>query len=154
MRDEKQDEKALNGWKIRRRGFATLAGVDTALYCATREVMRTKAAILLTVLLALLVTPMQLPAASCRPAKARDREACKSDCCAKKKCCVTSEEESGVASQPLLSSSGSKQLVIGLFDARVIGSHFQPYPTGRVCRAAPVRAHALPPLAATCIRLI
>lgn len=116
--------------------------------------MRTKAAILLTVPLALLVTPMQMPAASCLPSKSSSREACKSDCCAKKKCCATSEEETGVASQPLLPHSGSKQLVIGLFDARVIGSHFQPYPTGRVCRDVPVRAHAPPPLAATCIRLI
>jgi hypothetical protein len=117
--------------------------------------MRKTAAILFTVVVAMLVRPMQLPAASCILSNAPSQEGCKMDCCANKTCCAISKKNRGPVSQPLVQNGAAKEQVLGLNTAPAISSHVQPFAAGPiVCGTVPVRAHSLPPLAATCIRLI
>ncbi|PYI93639.1 MAG: hypothetical protein DME97_05115 [Verrucomicrobia bacterium] len=115
--------------------------------------MRKTAAILFTVVLALLVMPLQLPAASCILSKAPNREACQSKCCANMICCAVSEKNNAPASHPLYKSDVSKQ-VIGFISVPVFASHVFAGVAEPVAVTAPMRAHSPPPLAATCIRLI
>jgi hypothetical protein len=117
--------------------------------------MRKTVAILFTLVLAMLVTPMRLPAASCILSNAPSQEACKPNCCANMTCCAVSEKNTGPVSQPLVQGGPAKQLVIALV-ATVPPSFFsQSLRLDPVAGASGlVRAHSLPPLAATCIRLI
>ena len=115
--------------------------------------MRKTAAILFTVVLALLVMPLQLPAASCILSNAPSHQACKSKCCTDMICCAVSEKNSAPASHPLYQGDVSKQ-VIGFVSVPVISSHVPASVAEPICATAPVRAHSPPPLAATCIRLI
>ncbi|HMG04024.1 MAG TPA: hypothetical protein VK581_01100 [Chthoniobacterales bacterium] len=117
--------------------------------------MRSTAAILFTVVLAMFISPLRLPAASCILSNAPSREACKSKCCANMTCCAVSQKNTGPVSQPLLQDGAVKQLVVGVFAAPAIRSHVQLYAADPVAYASvPVRAYSPPPLAATCIRLI
>ena len=116
--------------------------------------MRTKAAILFTVALALLARPLQLPAASCILSNAPSVEACAPKCCANKACCAVSEKNSAPVSQPLYQSGDAKQQVIGFVAVPVIDSIAETAFAQPGCVLIPVRAHSPPPLAATCIRLI
>jgi hypothetical protein len=117
--------------------------------------MRKTAAILFTVVLAMFVTALRLPAASCILSQARSHEACKSNCCANVTCCAVSKENTGPASQPLLQSDAAKQYPLGFVAIAPIGSGFQLPRVEQISFASqPVRAHSPPPLAATCIRLI
>jgi hypothetical protein len=115
--------------------------------------MRKTAAILFTIVLALLVMPLQLPAASCIFSKSVSQEACKSKCCANMICCAVSEKNNAPASHPLYPSDVSKQVIgfvsVPLIDSIAVAASAQP-----VCVSFPVRAHSPPPLATTCIRLI
>jgi hypothetical protein len=116
--------------------------------------MRKTAAILLTVVLAMFITPLRLPAASCILSNAPSQEACKGNCCANMTCCSISQENTGAASQPLAQHAAKKQFV-GLLATVAIGSLAQSFRLERVaCANVSVRAHAPPPRAATCIRLI
>ena len=117
--------------------------------------MRNTAAILFTVVLAMFITPLRLPAASCILSNAPSQEACKSNCCANMTCCAVSQKNTGPVSQPLAQDGVAKQQVVGLFAAPAIGSPIQLFAAQpNFCASAPVRAHSPPPLAATCIRLI
>jgi hypothetical protein len=117
--------------------------------------MRKTAAILITVVLAMAVTPLRLPAASCILSNAPSEKACKMGCCANKTCCAVSEKNKSPASQPLAQNAATKYQVIGLFATIPVASSAlliqrEPVAPG----AFPVRRHAPPPLAASCIRLI
>ena len=115
--------------------------------------MRKTATILFTVVLALLVMPLQLPAASCIFSKSPSHEACKSKCCANKICCAVSEKNNAPASHPLYQGDVSKQ-VIAFVSVPLIDSIAVAASPRRACVSIPVRAHSPPPLATTCIRLI
>jgi hypothetical protein len=116
--------------------------------------MRNTAAILFTVLLAMFISPLRLPAASCILSKAPSHEACQSNCCANMTCCAISHKNTGPVSQPLMQGDAAKQQVAGLLATAPSISH-QPFAVAQnVCSTVPIRAHSPPPLAATCIRLI
>jgi len=116
--------------------------------------MRKTAAILFTVVFAMTVAPLRMPAASCVLSNAPSREACKSKCCANKTCCAVSRKNTSAASQPLSQSVSAKQQVIGFISIPLVGSHALAAAAEPICASAPMRAHSPPPLAATCIRLI
>src|ERR1700681_301087 len=100
--------------------------------------MRNTTAILLTLALAMFITPLHLPAASCILSNAPSHEACKSGCCANMTCCAVSEKNTGPASQPLLQSGAAKQQVLGLVAAPAISSHVQPFVAEAiVCASVP-----------------
>jgi hypothetical protein len=114
--------------------------------------MRKTAAILFTIVLAMFVTPLRLPAASCILSNAPSDEACKSGCCANMTCCAVSHKNTGAAAQPL---AVAKHQVVALLAAVPARFLTQPFRLDRVaCASVPVRAHTPPPLAVTCIRLI
>ena len=115
--------------------------------------MRKTAAILFTVVLALLVMPLQLPAASCVFSKGPTQEACQSKCCANMICCAVSEKNKAPVSHPLYRSGVSKQL-IGFASVPIFCSTVFTYVDKPIAVSAAMRAHTPPPLAATCIRLI
>lgn len=117
--------------------------------------MRNTAAILFTVTLAMFITPLRLPAASCILSNAPSHKACKMGCCANKTCCALSEKNKGPASQALAQNAATKYQVIGLFATLSVASSTlliqrEPVTLG----AFPIRRYAPPPLAASCIRLI
>jgi hypothetical protein len=124
------------------------------LFVLTVPLMRRTASILFAVMLAMLVTPLRLPAASCILLNAPSREGCKPSCCANKACCAVSKKNTGTASQPLSQNGSAKHQVIGFISIPIIGSHVLAVAAGPVFFSAPLRAHSPPPLAATCIRLI
>jgi hypothetical protein len=119
------------------------------------SLMRKTATILFAVVLAMLVRPLQLPAASCILLNAPSAEGCKPNCCANKTCCAIPRKSTTPISPPLYKSGDVNQLqLIGfvsvpLIDSIAVAASPQP---ARV--TIPVRAHSPPPLAATCIRLI
>lgn len=120
--------------------------------CANHELMGKTAAILFTIVLAMFVTPLRLPAASCILLNAPSHEACKSKCCANMTCCAISPKNTGPAAQPL---AVAKHQLIALLAAVPASFLAQPFRLDRVaCASVPVRAHSPPPLAASCIRLI
>jgi hypothetical protein len=114
-----------------------------------------KTAILIVVVLAMLVRPLQLPAASCILSNAPSPEGCRPNCCANKSCCAVSKKNAQPFSPPLYKSSDVNQQVViafvsvPLIDSIAVADSPQP-----VCVSVPVRAHSPPPLATTCIRLI
>lgn len=117
--------------------------------------MRKTASILFTVVLAMLARPLQLPAASCILSNAPSHQACKPNCCANKTCCAVSKKSSAPVSPPFLKSSDAgQQLLVALVSVPLIDSIAVAASPQPVCAAVPVRAHAPPPLAVTCIRLI
>jgi hypothetical protein len=111
--------------------------------------------ILIAVVLAMLVRPLQLPAASCILSNAPSLEGCKPNCCANKTCCATSKKNTMPVSPPLAKSGdANQQQAIGFVSVPLIDSiavAASPQPTRETTS---VRAHSPPPLAATCIRLI
>ena len=114
-----------------------------------------KTAILAAVVLAMLVRPLQLPAASCILSNAPSHEACKPNCCANKTCCAVSKKSIGPISPPLVKSSDAgQQLLIGFVAISIIDSIADTAFAQTARIHMPVRAHSPPPLAATCIRLI
>jgi len=117
--------------------------------------MRKRGAILLAVALAMLVRPLQLPAASCILSNAPSEKPCKMHCCASKSCCAKSKGTSAPVSQPLHQSADAKQqLAVGIVFTPLIDSiQAAAFPQPARENFA-VRAHSPPPLAATCIRLI
>src|SRR5437763_16638132 len=117
--------------------------------------MRRTAPILFAVVLAMLMRPLQLPAASCILANAPSEQRCKIHCCANKMCCANSKGSNAPASQPLHQNEVAKQQqVIGFVSVEITGAlvtKFFPQPARD---NIPVRAHSPAPLAASCIRLI
>src|SRR3979490_838915 len=106
--------------------------------------MRNTAAILFTVAVAMFITPLHLPAASCILSNAPSHEACKSNCCANMTCCAVSQKNTGPASQPLMQSGAAKQQVLELV-ATGPSSSLQPFAAAPiVCATVPVRAHSPP----------
>jgi hypothetical protein len=117
--------------------------------------MRKTAAILFMVVLAIFITPLRLPAASCILSNAPSQEACKPNCCANMACCAVSEKNTGPVSQPLVRGGTAKQVVIALVATMSPNFFSQSLRLDRVAGASGlVRAHSPPPLTATCIRLI
>jgi hypothetical protein len=117
--------------------------------------MRKTAAILFAVVLAMLVRPLQLPAAACILSNAPSHEGCKPNCCANKTCCAVSRKSTTPISQPLYKSSDVNQLqVIGFVSVSLIDSIAAAASPQTARVSFPIRAHSPPPLAATCIRLI
>jgi len=109
--------------------------------------------ILFTVVLAMLVMPLQLPAASCIFSKSPSHEACKSKCCANMICCAVSEKNNAPVSNPLYLGDVSKQ-AIAFVAVPVVGMQVLARAPERIGATAPLRAHSPPPLAANCICLI
>jgi len=113
------------------------------------------AAILCSLVLAMLASPLQLPAASCILSNAPSDRACKRHCCANKTCCAVSKQSTTPVPQPLSKDSqiNPQQLIgfvsVPLIDSIAVAASPQP-----LCVSAPVRAYSPPPLAANCIRLI
>ena len=117
--------------------------------------MRRTSPILFAVLLAMLVRPLQLPAASCILSNAPSHEGCKPKCCANKTCCAVSKKSSAPVSPPLLKASDvGQQLLIGFVPVSIIDSVADTAFAQNARAYIPVRAHSPPPLAANCIRLI
>ena len=117
--------------------------------------MRKTTALLFTVALAVFITPLRMPAASCILSKGPSSEACKPGCCANMTCCAVSEENTGLASQPFAQSGAQKQQAVAL--VAIVPASFltQLVRLDRIaCASLAVRPHSPPPLAATCIRLI
>ncbi len=117
--------------------------------------MRKTGVIVLAVVLAMLVRPLQLPAASCILSNAPDPQGCKPHCCANKSCCAFSKKSGTPVAPPLVKSGGAnQQQLIGFVSVRGAASIF----VGAALRPAPeivsVRAHSPPLRATTCIRLI
>jgi len=116
--------------------------------------MAKRGAILVAIALAMLVRPLQLPAASCILSNAPSDKPCKMHCCASKGCCAKSKGTSAPISQPLQQSADAKQqLALGIVFTPLIDSIQATFPQPARENFA-VRAHSPPPLAATCIRLI
>jgi hypothetical protein len=114
-----------------------------------------KTAILFAVVLAMLVRPLQLPAASCILSNAPSPEGCKPNCCANKTCCATSKKNTQPVSPPLAKSGdANQQQAIGFVSVPLIDSIAFAASAQTVRVSVPVRAHSPPPLAASCIRLI
>ena len=113
------------------------------------------APILFAVVLAMVVRPLQLPAASCILSNAPSPDGCKPHCCANKSCCATSKKSTMPVSPPLYKSGDANhQQVIAfvsvpLIDSIAVATTAQPMRVN-----FQVRAHSPPPLAANCIRLI
>jgi len=117
--------------------------------------MRRAAPILIAVVLAMAIRPLQLPAASCILSNAPSPEGCKPNCCANKSCCATSKKSTMPVSPPLAKSSeANQQQAIGFVSVPLIDSIPVAASPQPLCVSASVRAHSPPPLAATCIRLI
>src|SRR4051812_44484169 len=117
--------------------------------------MRRAAPILFAVVLAMLMRPLQLPAASCVLSNAPSEQRCKMHCCANKTCCANSKGSKTPASQPLHQSELAKQQqVIGFVFVEITGSIATDFFPQLARNNVPVRAHSPLPLAATCIRLI
>src|SRR5438105_10902978 len=114
--------------------------------------MRKTAAILFAVVLAMLVRPLQLPATSCILSNAPDQQGCKPNCCANKSCCAVSKKNTQPASPPLYKGGDVNQqqsiafVSVPLIDSITVASSPQPLRASVL-----MRAHSLPPLAATCI---
>lgn len=112
-------------------------------------------AILFAVVLAMLVRPLQLPAASCILSNAPGPEGCKPNCCANKSCCAVSKKNAQPFSPQLYKGGDVNQqqaiafVSVPLIDSIAVAGSPQP-----VRVSVPVRAHSPPPLAASCIRLI
>jgi hypothetical protein len=116
--------------------------------------MSKRAAILFAVVAAMLVRPLQLPAASCILSNAPSHETCKAKCCANKTCCATSKKDTKPVSQPLSQSGDAKQQVFGFVAIPIIDSLAVAVSAQLACPSVPLRAHSPSPLAASCIRLI
>jgi hypothetical protein len=150
----------VRGWKTpgndRKKTEVNLPARSTrGVFCATRQLMRKRAAILFTVALAMFITPLALPAASCILSNAPRHEACKSNCCANRTCCATSQKNTGPSSQPLAQSANAKQDFAVLAATLPITSPPRSFLLKRVARVGdPVRAHSPPLLSALCIQLI
>jgi hypothetical protein len=117
--------------------------------------MRKTALILFAVVLAMLVRPLQLPAASCILSNAPNPEGCKPHCCANKTCCAVSKKSTTPVSPPLSKSGDvNQQPVIGFVSVPLIDSIAVAASAQRAFVSVSARGHSLPPLAASCIRLI
>jgi hypothetical protein len=117
--------------------------------------MRKTAAILFAVVLAMSISPLRLPAASCILSNAPSQEGCQSKCCANMTCCAVSPKNAGPVSQPLLQDSVAKLQVVALFAAPAIHWRIEFFAAEPVAGAnLVVRAHSPPTFAVTCIRLI
>lgn len=118
--------------------------------------MGKKPALLLTIVLAMLARPLQLPAATCILSNAPSERPCKMHCCANKKCCAASRGTSAPVSQPLHSSADAKQqkVMIEIVSVSVIDSISTALSPPPARENFAVRSHSPSPLAATCIRLI
>lgn len=123
--------------------------------CATNSAMRRTAPILFAIVLAMLIRPLQLPAASCILSNVASLDGCKPNCCANKSCCAVSKKNAQPFSPPLAKSSDvNQQQVIGFVSVPLIDSIAVSVSPRPVCGNVPVRAHSPSPLAATCICLI
>ena len=117
--------------------------------------MRTRTILLSTLVLAFVVRPLQLPAASCVLSNGPSHEACKPNCCANKSCCAVSKKSSAPVAPPLVKTGdGAQQLLIGFAPVSVIDwiTETAVAQSGRATIS--IRAHSPPPLAASCIQLI
>jgi hypothetical protein len=123
--------------------------------CAKITIVLGKITVSFAMALALFGGAMRLPAASCILSNAPSQEACKSKCCANMACCAESQKNTAPVSQPLAQHAAAKHQLIGLLTTVSTGSLAQSFRLERVaCASVPARAHSLPTLAATCIRLI
>jgi hypothetical protein len=111
--------------------------------------------ILLPAVLAMAVAPLRLPAASCILSNAPSETGCKPHCCANMTCCKVSGKNKSPGSQPLAQENAAKQQLTALPATLLVIVTGQFIPAENLQRKlAPARAHSLPPLAASCIRLI
>jgi hypothetical protein len=113
------------------------------------------APILFALLLAMLMRPLQIPAASCILSNLPSPDGCKPNCCANKTCCAASKKSTMPVSPPLAKNGDANQqqaigfVSVPLIDSIAVASSPQPLRVD-----VPVRAHSPPPLAASCICLI
>ena len=117
--------------------------------------MRRTVSVLFAVVLAMLVRPLQLPAASCILSNAVSPQGCKPKCCANKSCCAVSKKHSQPVSPPLYKSGDVNQpQAIAFVSVPLIDSIAVAASPRQVRVNLSVRTYSPPPLAATCIRLI
>jgi len=116
--------------------------------------MRKTGVILFTVIVAMLGRPLQLPAASCILSNAPSHEACQMDCCANKTCCAVSKKNVAPIPHPLSQDGVSKYQVVGFVSVSAIDSQVLANSARPIGVILTLRAHAPPPLAASCICLI
>jgi hypothetical protein len=110
---------------------------------------------LFAIVLAMLLRPLQLPAASCILSNAPDRDPCKMGCCGNKTCCAVSKKNNAPVSPPLYKSGDvNQQPVIGFVSVPIIDLMAEAISAQPVGVSVPLRAHSPPLLATTCIRLI
>jgi hypothetical protein len=103
---------------------------------------------------ALITAPVSLTARSCILSSAPAQQACKPGCCANKTCCATSSEHKSTPSHPLTKADSSYKVNATSVALPVVPptAEFgtQRFPVSN----AESGAHAPPPLALICIRLI
>jgi hypothetical protein len=117
--------------------------------------MPKRGAILLAVVLAMLVKPLQLPAASCILSNVPEQRGCKPNCCANRGCCALSKKNAKPPAPPLAKAGGENPQQLLAFDLVLTADPiFLPKSPQTTPEAVPVRPYAPPLLATTCIRLI
>src|SRR5256885_16658668 len=105
--------------------------------------MRRAVPILFAVVLAMLIRPLQLPAASCILLNAPSEQRCKMHCCANKTCCANSKGSNAPASQPLHQSEVAKQQqVIGFVSVEITDAFATEFFPQTARDSIPVRAHS------------
>ena len=101
---------------------------------------------------ALALSAVRLPAAPCILSNAPTEKPCAMGCCANKSCCETSDKRTGPSKQPLAKAT-SNQPNIATLSSNVVLLHHTATDLF-VFSSAEYSAHAPPPLALICIRLI
>ena len=90
------------------------------LECAIRSVMRMRITLAVMLAIAVVITPLRLPAATCILSQAPSQQACKSGCCANMSCCITSHQNTSPVSQPLAKNGTYHDLAVAPTDFTVI----------------------------------
>ena len=114
-----------------------------------------KLGISVTIMAALVLGAVRLPAAACILSNAPSEKACRMGCCANMTCCMTSHKRTGLPVQPL-AKSGASQENLSAIPATVAVALVSPAATApsHVFSGAGGVAHSPPPLVLICIRLI
>ena len=112
-----------------------------------------KIGISVTIVVALVLGTVRLPAATCILSNAPSEKACTMGCCANKSCCKTSHQRTGLPAQSL-AKAGSDQQNIAAMPSIVTVVSDGPAKDLFVFSSVECGKHSPPPLALSCIRLI
>jgi len=113
-----------------------------------------KIGISVTIVAALVLGAVRLPAATCILSNAPSEKACTMGCCANKSCCKTSHQRTGLPAQSLAKASSDQQNIATLPAIVTAMVSSGPVKDLFVFSSAECGKHSPPPLALSCIRLI